>query len=276
MDHKRSWKNFSLIFKNKKLILTIIICALWTFNTLAAITNHYALPIILANQKSNTKQKNNKKLINKLNNSISNTLNSTLKKNSTNLNQKLNLNLEETHLYLDGNKTVLHDHDHHVISINSSALIFNSTDKLHKILISNIVPLPAEFLAGYFTLKGEYMSKKSIIFIGFIFMSLCSALMILIPKYLYIWSSGINFFAVFSFNITKLYTSLAYSTDNRDFAYGLANFSSRVVCILIPIFSNIMLRMSIFGTCYLILISCILGCLVSLLLDEKSVNKTVK
>ena len=155
-------------------------------------------------------------------------------------------------------------------------MIFNSTEKLQKILFSNLTPLPAEFLAGYFTIKGDKFSKKNIIFFGFFFMSVFSGLMILMPKYLFIWSSGINFFSVFSFNITKLYTSLAYSTDNRDFAYGLANFTSRVVCILIPIFSNIMLRISIFGTCYLILISCVLGCLVSLLLDEKIVNKTVK
>ena len=101
-------------------------------------------------------------------------------------------------------------------------------------------------------------------------------LMIMIPKYLYLWSSGINFFSVFAFNITKLYTSLAYQTDNRDFAYGIANFSSRIVCILIPFFSNFMLKISIFGTCCLILISSILGCIVSLLLDEKIVNKTVK
>merc|ERR1712032_1227434 len=98
---------------------------------------------------------------------------------------------------------------------------------------------------------------------------------ILIPQHLYIWSSGINFFSVFAFNITKLYTSLAYPTDNRDFAYGLANFTSRVVCIVIPIFANFMLRISIFGTCYLILISSILGGLVALLLNDKA-NKTVK
>merc|ERR1712222_264286 len=97
-------------------------------------------------------------------------------------------------------------------------MIFNSTEKIQKIFIANAIPLPAEFLAGYFCLQGGYLGKKNIIFIGFFFMSIFSALMILIPQHLYIWSSGINFFSVFAFNIKKLYTSLAYSTDNRDFA----------------------------------------------------------
>lgn len=269
LDHKRSWKNFSLIFKNKKLILTITLCALWSFNTITSFTNHYALPIILANQKSGKKGAS-KNLIPEVafRNDINETMNSTIMKNSTNL--KVQNSQSNT------NHTLIDDHDHHVISINSSALIFNSTDKIQKIFIANVVPFPAEFLAGYLCLQGGYLGKKNIIFIGFFFMSIFSALMIAVPKYLYIWSSGINFFSVFAFNITKLYTSLAYSTDNRDFAYGLANFTSRVVCIMIPICSNIMLRISIFGTSYLILISSIIGCLVAMLLNEKNVNKPVK
>ena len=113
-------------------------------------------------------------------------------------------NIKATNLQSSKNKTIVHeDHDHHVISINSSALIFNSTEKIQKIFIANVIPFPAEFLAGYLCLQGGYLGKKNIIFIGFFFMSIFSALMIAVPQYLYIW----RYFFIFIFCLLILFNN---------------------------------------------------------------------
>lgn len=250
LEHKKSWKNFSEIFKNKKLILTILVCSLWILNTFAIITNLYSLPIILANQRKVIQDKNIK-----------------------NVTGVHNPNMTESiiHDIPDNfNKT-----DIVVKLIHSHSLIFNSTEKIQKILISNLIPIPAEFLAGYLTTTDTF-GKKNVIFLGFFFMTICSALMIIFPDYLYLFSSGINFFIVFSFNITKLYTCLVYHTDNRDFAFGLVNCISRIISIFIPFISNFIMAIDLYGTCYVLLICSILGCLVASMLNENLCHKPIK
>jgi len=254
LEHKKSWKNFCEIFQNKKLTLTIFVCLLWMLNTLSLITNLYSLPIILANQnRYNNKLFEEKIQTSSLNVTISNY------SNFQNLTYIKNLNPK-----------------HEVgVAVNSHSLLFNGTEKIKKILISNLVPLPAEFLAGYLA-SHEVFEKKSVIFFGFLFMSVCSSLMLIFPDYLYLFSSGINFFSVFAFNITKLYTSLVYHTDNRDFAYGLANFSSRIVSIFVPFIVNFMLNIDLYATCYIMLISSFLGCVVTRMINENLCNKPIK
>ena len=264
LTQKKSWNKFLEIFKGKTLSLTLIVCSLWIFNTLSLITNLYSLPIILANQVS-VEQINHLEIPfitnNKTNNKMKD-LNETIMmkiKNYTN-------NKENEIKYTSNSKSVV---------TNSHNLLFNGTEKIKKILISNLVPIPAEFIAGYLSSR-NYFGKKNVIFAGFFFMCLFSFLMILFPDYIYLFSSGINFFSVFSFNITKLYTSLAYHTDYRDFSYGLANFASRIFSMLIPFFSNVLLNINIYGTCYVILGSSILGCLFSFLMNENLTKKAVK
>ncbi len=219
----------------------------------------YSLPIILANQNKNKETEIIENF--SINSNYSNSTNLTAISNYT-------INFDK--------KNIKEDFQNEKRSINSYSLLFNGTKKIKKILISNLIPLPAEFMAGYLTIHDK-IGKKNVIFLGFFFMSLCAILMVIFPDWLYIFSSGINFFSVFSFNITKLYTSLVYHTYDRDFAYGLACFSSRIVAIFVPFFSNfLLLNISLYATCYVILISSIIGCFVSMMLNENLSKKSIK
>jgi len=255
LENKKSWKNFFLIFQNKKLPLTLLVCSLWMINCLSTYTNLNSLPIILANQnKTIEKIIEEKTLFNNLNKT-------TISNNSY-----------DQHISNPKNLTLKNDKEHH---INSESLLFNGTDKINQLLISNLIPLPAEILAGYFVTH-EVFEKKTVIFVGFFFVCIFSILMPIFPEFFFLFSSGINFFLVFSFNITKLYTSLAYHTDNRDFAYGLANFSSRIIAMIVPFLVDFLLNINLYSTCYLMLICNFIGCVLSLMLNENLCKKPIK
>jgi len=207
----------------------------------------YSLPIILANQNKNK----GKEVFQNL--SINNN-------NSTNI------------ISTEFNATLIDDGKK---SINSYSLLINGTEKIKKIFISNLFPLPAEFLAGYLT-SHEKFGQKMVISLGFFFMSLCAISIVIFPDWLYLLSGGISFFATFSMNITKLYTSLAYDTYDRDYAYGLGNFFARITIIFIPFLSDFFLKINIYATCYVVLISSVIGCIVSLMIDENLIKKPIK
>ncbi len=234
LENKKSWRYFSDIFRGKKLILTIILCLLWSLSILNSYVNSYSIPIILSNRKN-----------------IMDIENTTLEKDIQNQQKNVTKN------------------------VNSNTLIFYQKETILKLLISNIIPIPAEIFAGLLVIKSEY-SKKLVIFFGFFFMGISSICMILFPDYIHLFSGGISVFCVFSFNITRVFTLLAYHTDNRDFAYGIANFTSRIMAIISPFVSIYFLKLSNYATCYVIMSSSILGCFISLFLNDSLSLKPLK
>ena len=106
----------------------------------------------------------------------------------------------------------------------------NDHENVEKILISQIIPLPAEIVAGLMTSMALFGRINTII-IGFLAEFVFSYFMILYPNSLYIYSSLITFFNVLSFNITRLYTCEVFKTNIRDTAIGISSFISKILSI---------------------------------------------
>jgi hypothetical protein len=93
---------------------------------------------------------------------------------------------------------------------NDQINLEKNKQKFNKILISNLIPLPAEFLAGFLT-NFSFLGRRSLIFIGFLLMEISSIWMFFDIENIYLSSSLINFWSVISYNITKLYTCEVYN-----------------------------------------------------------------
>jgi MFS family permease len=241
LENKKKISNLFGIFKIKYLLLTILLSFLWSFNAFIVYTSSYALPIYLS------KIKEKEYLItNNTNNTLTNL------KNNSDSNSDFDLNK------------------------NGTLLIFQQPEKIKKILIGSFIPLPAEFISGYLDLRKDLFNKKFIISISFFFTGVMFIFMILFPQYLYIFSSCSMFFHVICFNILKLFTQLAYNTDNRDFGYSFANFSARFTCILVPFIADLMFYFHFYGPIFLMLTFSLLGSIGTIWLYERDSSKDIK
>jgi hypothetical protein len=243
------------LFSPRYIRLSSLVISLWMCNTLSLFTNLYSLPIIL-----------NKREINFSQNYSRFPGNNFLKpKNESNY-ELPNQNMT--------NYTV----EPFINSTSYNMPDKNAEEKIHrhneikKILIANIIPLPAEFLAGLLT-GVPLLGRKYTMAIGFLFQSLFAIMMFVHPIYLHIYSSLIVSFNVLSFNICKLYTCEAFNTDIRDNAYGFSNFCSRIAAVFIPLIANYFLLYSTYGPCFFISTVCILGFVLCLFLPFDTFNR---
>jgi len=128
------------------------------------------------------------------------------------------------------------------IILNKINFGIRNNSKKHKmileILYTNIIPIPAELLAGALTAT-SFFGRKYTIGLGFFFQMIFSFIMCMESQYLFIYSSLITFFNVLSFNITKLYTCEVYHTRFRDDANGFGNAMSRIGGIMVPFIAEL-------------------------------------
>ena len=158
--------------------------------------------------------------------------------------------------------------------LNTSML---STEKKHKLILeliyANLIPIPAEFLAGAMTAT-SFFGRKNTISLGFFFQMIFSAIMCFERNYLFVYSSLITFFNVLSWNITKLYTSEVYHTRLRDSAYGFGNAMSRVGGFLVPFISESgFYFISTYGPIYIIFVLCLISLILTLSLPFDTYGK---
>jgi MFS family permease len=143
---------------------------------------------------------------------------------------------------------------------------------LYKMLVSALVPVPAELLAGYLT-SHHFFARIYTILIGFAFQMLFAFLMVFDLPRVYIYSSFVTFFNVLSFNITKLYTTEVYNTCMRDSGYGFSNFIARVGAICIPFLIEFSLKQSLMGPGILLMVFAAIGIILTLCLPYETYGK---
>jgi len=271
--NKISPDNFN-IFSQKLWFLTLIVSMLWAFNSLCKYSNMYIMPIIL-HKKLELDMKNlssaNKTVIDSPF-SISNE--SSSGKNEKSLTNFIEEITKSNYFYFNSYLDVMSEE---IVfeKGNDEVFLKKKKEKLNKILISNLLPLPAELLAGILT-NLSFFGRKSLIFIGFMLMALSSFWMLLDKENLYISSGMINFSGVISYSIVKLYTCEVYDTQVRDFAYSLGYFSSRFISILVPFICNILLHWGINFSITFICISCLIGAFITLILPFDTFGKKIE
>jgi len=277
-DNKFNIENFN-IFSKKMFFLTTIVLILWAFNSITKYSNMYIMPIIL--EKYLEPNKNN--LLNKQGNYLfkakfkktneSPQILENSKKNKINIMDLSFFNYD----FFNYRYSLLDALQDEIIEqkVNSKMKDTKNHEKFKKILISNIIPIPAEFLAGYLTNFGIF-GRKSLIFLGFLFMGFSSIWMLFDKENLYLSSSLINFWNVISYNITKLYTCEVYNTQMRDFAYGMGNFASRFAAICVPFICNYFLNLKIEFSILFIIICCFIGALITILLPFETHGKKIE
>jgi MFS family permease len=141
-----------------------------------------------------------------------------------------------------------------------------------KILLTAVIPLPAELVAGALT-SFHYFGRIKTIIIGFAFQMIFSICMIVDLERVYIYVSMISFFNVISNNITKYYTTEVYNTMHRDSGYGFSNFAARLAAISTPFIIEGSLNISMMGPGIVLTILSVLGILVALLLPYDTYGK---
>jgi hypothetical protein len=242
------------LFNKKYILLFGIVTLLWMANALILFTNLHALPVML----SKMKEKDtfnftiHEDAARKIGSSLMKNLNVTSAKN---INQNFSLNINASSLIHETEKEKIERHE-----------------KIQKILIANLIPLPAEFLAGILT-SSPILGRKYTMSLGFLFEMIFAFMMIFQPSFLYVYSSMIIFFNVLSFNICKLYTTEAFHTDVRDVAYGFSNFCSRMAVVFIPYITTFTYVYSDFGPCYFMAGVGFFGFILSVLLPFDTHNR---
>jgi MFS family permease len=253
------------LFKKKYIYLFTIVTLIWMANALILFTNLHTLPVML------TKIEHKNQLNDSINN-ITKFKKAFLKKSNFTSTLEGNHSIE---LDMNFNSTDGSQNKNRNLTISDLLAIQEKkerNEKIQKILIANLIPLPAEFLAGVLT-SSPILGRKYTMSIGFIFEMIFALLMIVHPSYLYVYSSMIVFFNVLSFNICKLYTTEAFHTDVRDVAYGFSNFCSRIAVVFIPYISSFTYLYSDFGPCYFMAIVGGSGFLLSFFLPFDTHNR---
>lgn len=249
------------LFKKKYISLFTIVTFIWVANALILFTNLHNLPIILTKIKD-TNLLNNFKNSSKINKAYLKKL--SISKESDSIKKNITFNSTNRYKHSTHNLTIS--------DILSKQEKNERNEKIEKILIANIIPLPAEFLSGILT-ASPIFGRKYTMSIGFFFEIIFALLMIVDSNYIYVYSSMIVFFNVLSFNICKLYTTEAFHTDIRDIAYGFSNFCSRIAVVLIPYISGFSYKYSDLGPCYFMAIIGGFGLLLSLILPFDTHNR---
>jgi hypothetical protein len=139
-------------------------------------------------------------------------------------------------------------------------------------LVSALVPIPSDFLAGYLT-SHHYFARIYTILIGFAFQMLFAFLMVFDLPRVYIYSSFVTFFNVVSFSITRLYTAEVYNTCSRDSGNGFCNFISRIGAICIPFLVEFSLKQSLMGPGILFMVFAACGIILTLCLPYETYGK---
>jgi MFS family permease len=148
----------------------------------------------------------------------------------------------------------------------------SDTNVIHKLLIAVVLPMPAEILSGLMTSNKAFGRIRTIL-IGFTMQMVFSIASAYDMDYFYLFSSFITFFNIFSFNITKLYTSEVFDTNLRDIGYGISNFISRLVVIFVPLIVDTTIVQSQLIPCYLMIVYSFLGAITALLLPYDTHGK---
>jgi MFS family permease len=154
----------------------------------------------------------------------------------------------------------------------ASRLELATHEFLLKMLVSSLIPIPGDLLAGYMT-SVPLFGRIYTILIGFVFQFIFALLMVIDLNRVFIYSSFITFFNIFSSNIIKLYTTEVYSTHLRDSGTGFSNFVSRIGAIVIPYLIELSLKASLIGPGLLLTFFSLCGIVLTLLLPYDTFGK---